>query len=179
MKKILFPARGLNRDRCIPLCTTFSGWALGTELRRLNGSRHSNVVVYLTQSGDRLRRSVTISMGRWEETRGSTGWIKAGTRITINCYKEPVGHSTHIWSVLRHYHGSASNSAVSPVVGLITRAARVRSRSRRELFGVKTWLSTLEIVNLCLSDETEKAVGPFYMVSMPGEVKYPTQGVNV
>ena len=32
---------------------------------------------------------------------------------------------------------------------------------------------------LCLSDETLKAVGPFYLVSMPGEVKYPTQGVNV
>ena len=26
----------------------------------------------------------------------------------------------------------------------------------------------------CLSDETVKAVGPFYLVSMPGEVKYPT-----
>ena len=33
--------------------------------------------------------------------------------------------------------------------------------------------------DLCLSDETLKAVGPFYLVSMPGEVKYPTQGVNV
>ena len=33
--------------------------------------------------------------------------------------------------------------------------------------------------SLCLSDETQKAVGPFYLVSMPGEVKYPTQGVNV
>ena len=30
-----------------------------------------------------------------------------------------------------------------------------------------------------LSEETLKAVGPFYLVSMPGEVKYPTQGVNV
>ena len=29
---------------------------------------------------------------------------------------------------------------------------------------------------MCLSDETLKAVGPFYMVSMPGEVKYPTRG---
>ena len=29
------------------------------------------------------------------------------------------------------------------------------------------------------SDETLKAVGPFYLVSMPGEVKDPTQGVNV
>ena len=26
----------------------------------------------------------------------------------------------------------------------------------------------------CLSEETPKAVGPFYLVSMPGEVKYPT-----
>ena len=26
----------------------------------------------------------------------------------------------------------------------------------------------------CLSDETVKAVGPFYMLSMPGEVKDPT-----
>ena len=33
--------------------------------------------------------------------------------------------------------------------------------------------------SLCLSDETVKAVGPFYLVAMPGEVKYPTQGVNV
>ena len=32
---------------------------------------------------------------------------------------------------------------------------------------------------LCLSEETLKASGPFYLVSMPGEVKYPTQGVNV
>ena len=31
--------------------------------------------------------------------------------------------------------------------------------------------------SLCLSDETLKAVGPFYLVSMPGEVKYPTHGV--
>ena len=29
---------------------------------------------------------------------------------------------------------------------------------------------------LYLSDETLKAVDLFYLVSMPGEVKYPTQG---
>ena len=34
--------------------------------------------------------------------------------------------------------------------------------------------STLETVSLCLSDDTLKAGGPFYLVSMPGEVKYPT-----
>ena len=32
---------------------------------------------------------------------------------------------------------------------------------------------------LCLSQETLKAGGPFYLVSVPGEVKDPTQGVNV
>ena len=30
-----------------------------------------------------------------------------------------------------------------------------------------------------LSEETLKAGGPFYLVSMQGEVKDPTQGVNV
>ena len=33
--------------------------------------------------------------------------------------------------------------------------------------------------SMCLSDETLKAVAPFYMVCMPGEVKYPTRGVIV
>ena len=32
---------------------------------------------------------------------------------------------------------------------------------------------------LCLSKETLKADGSLYLVSMPWEVKYPTQGVNV
>ena len=32
---------------------------------------------------------------------------------------------------------------------------------------------------LCLSEETLKAVGPFYLVCMLGEVKDPAQGVNV
>ena len=32
---------------------------------------------------------------------------------------------------------------------------------------------------LCLSEETLKAGGPFYLVSMPQEVKDLTQGVNV
>ena len=32
---------------------------------------------------------------------------------------------------------------------------------------------------LCLSEETQKDGGPFYLVSVPVEVKDPTQGVNV
>ena len=42
------------------------------------------------------------------------------------------------------------------------------------IYPVKTWFSTLETVHLCRSDEKLKAVGPFYLVSMPGEVKDPT-----
>ena len=40
-------------------------------------------------------------------------------------------------------------------------------------------LNIRDCETICLSDETVKAVGPFYLVSMPGEVKDPTQGVNV
>ena len=45
------------------------------------------------------------------------------------------------------------------------------------IIGLKTWLR--DCVYLCLSEETLTSVGNFYPVSMPGEIKYPTQGVNV
>ena len=32
---------------------------------------------------------------------------------------------------------------------------------------------------MCLLEETLKVDGPFYLLSMPGEVKDPTQGVKV
>ena len=38
----------------------------------------------------------------------------------------------------------------------------------------KLALNIRDCVSLCLSDETLKAVGRFYLVSMPGEVKYHT-----
>ena len=37
-------------------------------------------------------------------------------------------------------------------------------------------LNIRDCESLCLSEETLKAVGPFYVVSMPGEVKDPTWG---
>ena len=40
----------------------------------------------------------------------------------------------------------------------------------------KTWASLFMPHCPCLSEETLKAVGPFCLVSMPGEVKDPTQG---
>ena len=35
-------------------------------------------------------------------------------------------------------------------------------------------LNIRDCVSLCLSDETVNAVGPFYLVSMPREIKDPT-----
>ena len=64
---------------------------------------------------------------------------------------------------------------------LITRPARVRFPDQAaSIIRCKNLaLYIRDCVSLCLSDETLKAVGPFYLVSMPGEVKDPTQGVNV
>ena len=62
---------------------------------------------------------------------------------------------------------------------LITRAARVRSPGQATIRCKNLALYIRDCESLCLSDETVKAVGPFYLVSMPGEVKDPTQGVNV
>ena len=71
-----------------------------------------------------------------------------------------------------------------PVVGhsLWTRPARVQSPWEARIIRCKNLaLYIRDCESLCLSDETVKAVGPFYLVSMPGEVKYPThsQGVSV
>ena len=70
-----------------------------------------------------------------------------------------------------------------PVVGhsLWTRPARVQSPWEARIIRCKNLaLYIRDCESLCLSDETVKAVGPFYLVSMPGEaVKYPTQGVNM
>ena len=43
----------------------------------------------------------------------------------------------------------------------------------------KLWQFRSLHICLCLSEESLKADGPFYLVSMPGEVQDPTQGVNV
>ena len=76
-----------------------------------------------------------------------------------------------------------ARGAVSPVVGtLCTPAARAGSRPGLGEYYSRCKNLALYIrdcESLCLSDETVKAVGPFYLVSMPGEVKYPTHGVNV
>ena len=68
-----------------------------------------------------------------------------------------------------------------PVVGhsLWTRPARVQSPWEARIIRCKNLaLYIRDCESLCLSDETVKAVGPFYLVSMPGEVKDPTQGLS-
>ena len=68
----------------------------------------------------------------------------------------------------------------------------VRVRKRRSLLNVyinKGWISPAAVskltqfrsphIYLCPSGETLKHDGHFYVVSMPGEVNDPTQGVNV
>ena len=87
------------------------------------------------------------------------------------------GSAFYCYSLLRQ------RGAVSPVVGrsLITRPARVQfpGWEARIIRCKNLALYIRDCEYLCLSDETLTAVGPFYLVSMPGEVKYPAQGVNV
>ena len=40
----------------------------------------------------------------------------------------------------------------------------------------EAWAISFTPLSLCLPEETVRAVGPFYLVSMPGEVKDPMQG---
>ena len=76
--------------------------------------------------------------------------------------------------------------ADSPVVGSGGRAVERRRTANREDGGSIPPATVSKLrqfhsphICLCLSEETLKAGGPFYLVSMPGEVKDPTQGVNV
>ena len=40
-------------------------------------------------------------------------------------------------------------------------------------------LNIRDCVSLCLSEEALEAAGPLYLVYIPGEVQYPTQGIKV
>ena len=57
-------------------------------------------------------------------------------------------------------------------VGLVTGWSWVRIPLRQLLFG--TLAIPFSPLCQCLSEETLKAIGPFYLVSMPGEVNYST-----
>ena len=77
--------------------------------------------------------------------------------------------------VIMHHVGAQWPSGLERWLGMATGHSRPGSNPT----SVKTFrFGTLAIpftpLCQCLSDETLKAVGPFYLVSMPGEVKYPT-----
>ena len=52
---------------------------------------------------------------------------------------------------------------------------RVRTPTAVKTFRFGTLAIPFTPLCQCLSDDTLKAVGPFYLVSMPGEVKDPTR----
>ena len=56
---------------------------------------------------------------------------------------------------------------------LITRPAASISRCTNLALYIR------DCVSLCLSDDTLKAVGPFYLVSMPGEVNIPQSALEI
>ena len=56
------------------------------------------------------------------------------------------------------------------------RAFVERTEVQNHLSRFEAWAISFTPLCLCLSEETLKAVGPFYLVSMTGEVKDPTQG---
>ncbi len=60
------------------------------------------------------------------------------------------------------------------VVRLARRRPGFAPRTRHIIRCKNLALYIRDCVSLCLSDETLIAVGPFYLVSMPGEVKDPT-----
>ena len=81
------------------------------------------------------------------------------------------------------YRGLCIERRSSPVVGrsLITRPARIQFPGWEAII-IRCKNLTLYIRDCesrCLSDETLKAVCPFYLVSITGKVKYPTQGINL
>ena len=92
-------------------------------------------------------------------------WVEklVKTRLTLDCFKiletnRPTLYNDAI-TLFHNPHILNSNGTVHNI-----------SHS----FHINLALYNRDCVSLCLSEETLKAVGPFYLVAMPGEVKYPT-----
>ena len=73
--------------------------------------------------------------------------------------------SSHYMAIEKHL--SAGDPVSIPGSGMLYCRCKKMSRYIRDF------------LYLCLSDEALKTAGHFYMVAMPGEVKHPTQRVNV
>ena len=65
-------------------------------------------------------------------------------------------------------------------LNVLTLASSMRTQEQNKHLpfdagGVNSALNFRDCISLCLSDETLKAVDPFYLVSTPGEVRRPTK----
>ena len=70
--------------------------------------------------------------------------------------------------------GARWPSGLEHWLGLATGLSWQGSNPTAENFASELWQFRFTPLCQCLSEETLKAVGPFYRVSMPGEVKEPT-----
>ena len=90
-------------------------------------------------------------------------------------------YSSRLWFCLLHYHVERRGSVMVSMSAWHAAGRGFDSRTRHVSLFIRCKNLTLNIrdcLSRCLSEETLKAVGPFYLVSIPGEVKDPTQGVN-
>ena len=80
----------------------------------------------------------------------------------------------HDLSILHTQNGLVGVACVNPLQKKFATGVRIPLGPGVIIRCKNLALYIRDCVSLCLSDhETLKAVGPFYLVSMPGEVKYP------
>ena len=81
---------------------------------------------------------------------------------------------TVISQLYQHVEGSEVAEWVTALTGDRTVNGSSPAAVKKTFSELWQFRSPRFVICQCLSDETLKAVGPFYLVSMPGEVKDPT-----
>ena len=94
-----------------------------------------------------------------------------GTLLHRRYLPNNVGTHFHL-SILRQIMSTHYNKSSGYSAQLTIEWSRVSNPTDAAWKLVISWTPLCQ----CLSEEILKAVGPFYLVSMPGEVKDPTQG---
>ena len=93
---------------------------------------------------------------------------------TFNYVHSYFHYSHHFIVLLQIKRGARWPSGLGRWLWMATGHSRPGSTPTAGDFEFGTLAIPLTLLCQCLSDETLKAVGPFYLVSMPGEVKDPT-----
>ena len=76
--------------------------------------------------------------------------------------------------VIMHHVGARWPSGLERWLGMATGHSQPSNTTSVKTFRFGTLAIPFTPICQCLSDETLEAAGPFYLVSMPGEVKDPT-----